>query len=462
MKKICERALNWFQIYDCEGNVRLCSWTRDGKIGSLMDHSVEELYHDDCANRVRERLTSGDYSECKMDACPYLAMNEINEHLVEYDVVPKYPEEIYLGFEQVCNYHCTSCSVHKTMLQNKNKNLEEKYDVIESRIKDILPYVKRISANGCGELFVSKRTLKLLSEWEPKADPSEVQVALETNGSLFDAEHWKQIENLGQYNLCVAITVMSFDEEIYQYLSGSKFPISQIENNLLFVKKLREQGIINYFEIATVVQEQNFRTIPEFAKRCVEEFGADYVRIRPYEPWGAEEPDVAWFNDVRNPRHPYYQEYKKMMNDPIFKNPKVHDWSGGRDAECDTYSPYQISELKRHIVTDICLNIKEIVKKAKLDESNHVVVYGIADIGKVLVRQLETMGVVVDYIIDNYCGLDSWNNYKIYSLEKCPQKDYDSLLVVTPVVNDEIIFYRLKALGYRNCISIRDICNDGN
>ena len=76
----------------------------------------------------------------------------------------------------------------------------------------------------------------------------------------------------------MAITVLSFEEEIYRELSGTALPISNLIDNLHFVKSLREKGIINYFEIATVYQEKNFRELPEFARRCIEEFNVDCVR----------------------------------------------------------------------------------------------------------------------------------------------------------------------------------------
>lgn len=283
MKKICERGLNWFQIYDYRGNVRQCSWTEDGYIGNLQDNTVYEVYHSKEAQKIRNRLTSGDYSLCKVDACPYLAMNEIEEHLLEYEDTPKYPTELYLGFERVCNYACTCCGIHKQMMEEKNENLEVHYAKIEERLQPLLPHLKKIGANGCGELFCSKHTLNILANWKPLAAPEEVEVILESNGSLFDEHHWKKIQNLGKYNLRVAISVMSFDEPIYQYLSGTNLPIARIENNLKFIRSLREKGVINFFEIATVVQEQNFRTIPAFVKKCIEEYNPDYIRLRPYK-----------------------------------------------------------------------------------------------------------------------------------------------------------------------------------
>ncbi len=67
---------------------------------------------------------------------------------------------------------------------------------------------------------------------------------LETNGSLFNEKNWSYISNLGQYHLSVSITVLSFHEDIYQELSGTTLPISNLIDNLHFVKSLR--GNRNY------------------------------------------------------------------------------------------------------------------------------------------------------------------------------------------------------------------------
>lgn len=460
MKKICKRLLDFVQIIDYKGTVRLCSWINDNVIGSLSSQSMKDIYHGERANELREKLINADYSMCNVDACPYLAMNDMKNHLIELNEIPEFPETLYLAFENVCNYHCTSCYIHDVMLENQTVDLESGYNKIEAELKEVLPHVKKLGANGCGELFVSKRILKILSEWKPLAPAEEVSVALETNGALFDEKHWKQIENLGQYNLKVAITVMSFDEPTYQVLSGTNLPISQIENNLRFVKKLREQGIVNYFEIATVVQERNFRTVPEFARRCVEEFGADYVRLRPYSPWGSQEPEVEWFMDIRNPQHPYYKEYKEMKKDIIFRHPRVHDWSGGRDTVNTSVFPYKLSYIKELILTDIisdtdtlAVRLKEYVK------GKPFVVYGIGIIGKVLVKQLKERGMAPIYILDKNKPCCEFENISIYNMEQTGDLVKDVCVIVTPLLYTDKIDKELKRSEYSTRIHIKELSN---
>lgn len=457
--RVCDRLLEWVQIIDYKGTVRLCGWLKDNVIGCLSENTMEEIYHGEKANMLRNKLASGDYSACIVDACPYLAMNEMDKHLKEVNEFPRYPEKLCLAFEEVCNYKCISCTTPCVMPKLIKEKVEKGYDIIEERLKEVLPHVKTISANGKGELFASKRILKILSEWKPLAPKDEITVELESNGSLFDEVHWKQIENLGQYNLHVAITVMSFEEDIYQALSGCNLPISQIENNLRFIKKLREEGIVNYFEIATVVQDRNFRKLPEFARRCVEEFGADYVRLRPYMPWGSQEPHIEWFMNVRNRKHPYHEEYKKIWEDPIFKHSKVHDWSGGLETEYDI--PYKIDVIKKKILMDIMTTKEAFEEKINLNSEKKIAIYGIGEIGKIVVDFLVDNGISPIYIIDMYTKDEEYKDIPIIRFNQKDTKD-DIRVIITTLTDRDKIQHALDKNCYTDYIFLKDCYEEGN
>ena len=432
MMRVCERALNFFQIYDGDGSVRLCSWTRDGYIGKLTENSIHELYNSPQAMKVKERHANDDYTLCKVDACPYLAMNQIEDHKIEIQEFPSLPESLFLGFERVCNYNCTSCNVHDSMMNNIGKKLDKNYDIIESRIREVLPKIKHISANGCGEIFACDRTMKILSSWSPEFKKDEFSVSLETNGSLFNKDNWEKIENIGQYYLTVSISIMSFNEQIYHYLSGTRLPIKNLIDNLYFVRELRHKGIINYLELATVVQEQNFREMPEFVKRCVDEFGADYVRLRPYEWWGECSKDEAWYKDIRNPHHPLYEEYKKVMNHELMRHPKVHDWGGGRDTQWASIMPSELQTLKLDIVTEISLYSDEVIARLEqiIKNKQHIYLYGLSNAGKVLSKLLRRRGLAIDGILDRKLSDIVWDGIVVTGLSDENRLNHDSPIIV--------------------------------
>lgn len=442
--RICDRAVNAMHVINAEGDCRVCGWPSDCIIGNLMKDDMADIMHGKKAEEFRNTLLDGSYSKCKVDNCPYLANNNMDEALIDIDKIPDYPNMLGLSYEGVCNYNCTCCTSRKHMMDTRENDYAEQYEKIEEKIKQILPYVKTVSANGRGELFASKRTLKLLSEWRPLASKEEISVRLETNGSLFDERHWKQIENLGQYHLSVFITVMSFQEPIYQHLSGTKLPISQIENNLRFVKKLREEGVIDYLELATVLQEENFREMPEFVKRCINEFGADKVRLRPILPGGVYDKHIQWFMDVRNPEHPYYEQYVEIMKNPIFKDPKVLLWSGNLASLRGKYPGIKSAQIQKMV--DTILNDAEFTRRlAKYVGDEDIVLYGLGTVGKVLL-QVNNGDLKIKEIYDKNKREQEYKGIRVKSL--CKQAAGKTTVVVTVFGAFEAIEKELREGGF--------------
>ena len=217
---------------------------------------------------------------------------------------------------------------------------------------------------------------------------------------------------------------MRIHEHTYQTLSGCKLPISKLESNLHFVKKLREQGIINHLHIATVVQERNFHTLPEFARRCVEEFNADYVRLRPFEANRSLSPEVNWLTDIRGRTHPYHKEYLEIMKDPIFKHPKVHDWSGGRESQVtDLPQNIQIKKqniqiqnlqalrtIETNVLGNVLLNDDVFIKLAEvLNIKGGGLIYGAGVIGISIAKKLREkcrIHFIIDLKMQGQCFAD--------------------------------------------------------
>lgn len=455
--KLCRRAVEFVQVMNEDGLVRLCSWQKDGGIiGKLTEQSLEEIYHGEEAKMIREKHVKKDYSNCDPNACPYVANDNVEEMFIELDEFPRFPKAIYLAYENVCNYHCVMCTVPDCAKRINTAQREEKYNKIDAELRKVLPYVKKIGANGLGELFTSKHTLKLLSEWEPIAEPSECSVNLETNGSLFNEKNWAQISNLGKYNLKVSVTVLSFEEDVYQELSGTELPISNLIDNLHFIKSLREKGIINYLEIATVYQYKNFRQLPEFAKRCLEEFSADYVRLRPFEPW-REVNMQEWMRDVRNEYHPNHKEFLDVFKDPIFKHPKVHDWGGGKVSGLgpETYGHLRA---QYHLMEKFLCDDNFRIVLDNIITTSDVVIYGMGIVGKALVSVLKSH-YDIPYCIDRAMNEMTYENIPIYDLEHLSDLSKEVTVLLSAVQNEDFISNVLEKNGYTKIVAINKLEN---
>lgn len=403
--KICSQAL-YAQVIDGIGTVRACGWAGYYLFGNLRDNTMSEVFNSEAAKRFRQTLIDGTYDYCNEENCPYMANNTLESQLIEIDEIPEYPEILSLAYDRRCNYHCTCC-----VSRCDDKMDPDVQRKIEDEIRKTLPYVKKLSANGLGEFFVSDSMLKLVSEWQP-SDPNQVAFMLETNGSLFNKEKWEKIKNIGDTHLEVALTVHSFEESAYQYLSGTNIKMEQIIDNLKFVKQLREENKIKFFEIATVVQERNFRTLPEFVERCLNEFGADMVRVRRFLPEKAMDENIEWFFDVRNPLHPYHKEYLKVMENPIFKDPRVFKWTGDHLSNRGKLPAKANYDLLRNLF--LIENIGKKISSYLISNGyKEVILYAITDIGKILIKLLENEEVKIKGVYDRNTSLENWMGYKI-------------------------------------------------
>lgn len=394
------------QVIDGIGTVRACAFAGYYSFGNLRDSSITEVFHSEAANRFRQTLIDRTYDYCNTENCPYIANNVLDSHMVEIDEIPEYPKELSLAYDRRCNYHCTCCVSRCDDMPDPAVRGK-----IENEIRKALPYVETLSANGLGEFFVSGSMMKVVSEWKPEKMENAV-FSLETNGSLFNPDNWEKIKNIGNAYLSVSLTIHSFEEVAYQYLSGTKIKIGKMIDNLKFVKSLREEGKIDNLELCMVMEERNFREVPDFITRCLNEFGADKVRIRRFLPEKAMDENFEWFFDIRNPLHPYHQEYLEVMKHPILKDPRVFKWTGdhlSNRGELPAKANYRVMK-------DFLL-IEDIGKKLSdyLNGNGYhqIILYAITDIAKALMKVLQGQPIEILYIYDRNTKLEEWNGLKV-------------------------------------------------
>lgn len=221
---------------------------------------------------------------------------------------------------------------------------------------------------------------------------------------MFTPANWEKIKQIGEHNLTVSVTLHSFEENVYQYLSGTRLPIQNMIDNLHFIGGLRRQNIVNKFNIATVICEMNYREMPAFVKRCLEEFNPDRIRLRFFEPYSVMDRAVEWFYDVRNPYHPYYSEFVKVMENPVFDNDRVWKWQG-EGLSLQKENPYILEHRNYMSLSDLIVleNVASLVETwMKNNASPKVALYGAAKGGIAYHKVLKSYGMEIPVIFDKY------------------------------------------------------------
>ncbi len=445
--KVCRRGLNDIWINENDGKVRICGWS-NYFIGCLTENTIEELWNGELAQKFRESMLDGSYRYCSNLQCPYLANDKLEEILVDYEV-PSLPKFCSLSYQLQCNYVCRFCRSENYIPCNCEK---ENYIKIEKEIKKIFPFLETVSSNGAGEFFCSDSIIRLIQEEELKDD---VKISIETNGSLFNEVNWKKIEKLGEHDLSVAVTVHSFNEDTYQYLSGTKLPVKQVMDNLAFISELRKQGIINELEIGTVVCERNFREMPEFVKTCLEKYEMDTIRLRFFEPGGSMDTATEWFYDIRNEYHPYYDEFVKVMSDPVLHHPKVWKWQG-ETKSLQKENPYILEKRRGYALSRLVLleNASETLAKFFAHHNiKKIALYGAGKVAYACVKILKNDGVEVNTVFDTYIEPKGQDGIIIRKPEEDLLASFD-LIIITVDTFAERIKENLKRMQYKGKVML--------
>lgn len=166
------------------------------------------------------------------------------------------------------------------------------------------------------------------------------------------------------------------------------------------------------------------------------------MRIRPIMPGGIYDKNIAWFMDVRNPKHPYYEQYIDVMSHPIFKHPKVLLWSGNLESSLGEHPGIKAAkaeQIRKGVdwILDSQGFIDSFAEWATKKEKSKVYLYGIGTLGKLLIR-LNRGRVPIIEIYDKYSELESYEGIQVKKPQNVTSSSEGIVLVTTNGEYEEI------------------------
>ncbi len=368
----------------------MCPWNGI-VIGNLLENTLEEIWRGEKAEEIRKAFIKGELLGCSEQYCPDCINKsttlEIDKKELQklYEEMPDLPTHLSLAYDERCNHACPSCrhdffhadEVYRSNLKTITKNIEP-----------YLSKVKHIATNGIGDLFVSQELLDMISKFQPE-DP-EFSMFIETNGVLFK-DNWEKLKHLSDYKLTVSITPNSFDRETYRYLAG-RDNLEKFEESMAFITKLKHSGAVDHIRMIMVIQDSNFRQIPEFVKRCIE-YDADDIVLRPIFKWFGMQEDELLYKNVLNPCHPYHKEYLEVIKDPVCQDKRVFNWGFEEEQEAIEFPTLEMKrqeeweQASRALIDDkLCYIRNEIEMKG----SKRIYLFGAGKFGKLMLERLTT------------------------------------------------------------------------
>lgn len=332
----CSKPFKWFEVTHLKkiGEVFMCcpAWL-DTSIGNLQDQSVEEIWNGEKAQEIRHSILDGSFKYCNRSRCAFLQTIsgpvQKAEDVQEEDlktvlerklaILPNGPLQIICTYDRSCNLSCPSCRT-KIIVEKENKKqiLKIQYKIQHEALKD----ADYLHITGSGDPFGSPFFRKWLQTMRSENMPNIKKIHLQTNAQLWTSKMWATIaKDVQQLIKSADISIDAASPETYAInRRGGSF--EKLLENLEFIRELRKSGPLEWVCISMVVQENNFKEMPDFVRLC-KRFNFDTVYFSQLVNYGAYDDEEFKNRAIHFPAHPKYSEFINILKHEILKEPLV-------------------------------------------------------------------------------------------------------------------------------------------
>ncbi|RVT85277.1 hypothetical protein DXV76_05775 [Rhodobacteraceae bacterium CCMM004] len=308
-------------LYPC------CAAWIPAPFGNLGTTPPEAVWTGARAREVRRSILDGDFGYCSRLSCPHIAKRALPRRDAVSDPalravidsggrqVPAAPRRVLLSHDISCNLSCPSCRTRKILADRQEEAALDRF--YEERLRPLVDGAQRVKITGSGDPFGSRHFRKILKRTAGAAGP---QLQLQTNGVLFDARAWSELELEGRV-ASVWVSVDAARPETYAELRRDG-DFDRLMDNLAFLGRLRAEGRIGTLRLDFVVQRDNFREMEAFVA-LARRIGADGVHFLRLRNWRTFTQQGFLDRDVSNPSHPAHPALLDILARPVFGGPDV-------------------------------------------------------------------------------------------------------------------------------------------
>jgi MoaA/NifB/PqqE/SkfB family radical SAM enzyme len=132
---------------------------------------------------------------------------------------------------------------------------------------------------------------------------------------------WEKIRNIHYLDIELYVSVDATKKETYEIIRrGGDF--ETLLKNLKFLSGLRKEKKLSSLTINFVVQDHNYKEMPDFVKLGIE-LGVDFIAFQKIYNAGTYTADEFNHRTVFAPTHPEYKDFLAILRMPIFNEHKA-------------------------------------------------------------------------------------------------------------------------------------------
>lgn len=328
------------------GDVHFCcpAWL-PVPIGNLNQHSPEEIWNSDAAQAIRASIHDGSYRFCSRAHCAHLSTDALpRTEALPPGPLPEAaaarrsrlttrPRKLVLAHDRSCTLSCPSCRTE--VITAKGAELARLDRLTEEVLLPLARDAERVRVTSSGDPFGSRHFRRLMKRLTRAEFPG-LALEIQTNGVLFDAAAWQDLDLAGRLAL-VAVSLDATEPETYVILRrGGDF--TRLMDNLAFLATRRRAGEIAHLRLDFVTQALNFREMPGLMT-LAEDLGMDQVKFQMIRNWNTWTPEDFAAQDIGSRFHPDYPEFLDILRHPALASPRARFWGMGpalADAKKET------------------------------------------------------------------------------------------------------------------------------
>lgn len=323
--KFCPKPFESISIKE-NGSVWFCcsSWL-PYSIGNLEENTLENIWHGEAANLIRESIIDGSFRYCNHNVCGDITSNNLLNNRDSFSTKSE-PRHIIFENDKSCNLSCPSCRTEK-IYYHSGDIYKQKKSLNDKIISGIFnqPHQDEIvlDLTGSGDPFGSKIYRDFLYNFDPTPWPN-LMLDLQTNGVMLTPTNWNRIQKWQNKIRAIRISFDAAQEETYNIVRrGGDW--KTLLNNCRFLNN--EINFRPNIHVLTqfVVQDSNYKEMIDYANLILNNFpnfrSIEFQLVINWGTWTIEDYNqkAVWKND-----HPDHNEFLEILKNPIFKHDKIN------------------------------------------------------------------------------------------------------------------------------------------
>jgi sulfatase maturation enzyme AslB (radical SAM superfamily) len=325
--KFCPKPFEYLDIHYVDGEFRTytcCPTWLGVDLGSLEKASFQDIWNGPKAIEIRKSILNESFLYCSKELCPEIQSGTLHDKRYIYKRtyqqylklsegrVSHGPRILYFSEDRSCNLSCPSCRTDYISISKES--VEHILKVRNGHMDELIKDVESLNICSSGDPFSSKIYRPFLFELQGKNYPK-LRINLNTNGVLLTPEVFEKMSMIHSNLDSIIISLDAARLETYNVVRrGGDW--SKLLKNIEYLSQQRRKGKFDHLQLDFVVQDSNYREMPEFVK-LGQKLRVDKVYFQRISNWGTFSKVEFLEKDIINDKHPLHQNFLNTASHPL-------------------------------------------------------------------------------------------------------------------------------------------------